>query len=118
MLDQIVFQENQSMISVRSFNGGIWWIRHTPTQFEMRMYEIMSNPIPSSDRHFDPWALYDMHWCWKWGGFNFGAGKGDSMSYGRETELWCIPYWSLILPPTLLSAWLILGKPRKAKGVS
>ena len=27
-----------------------------------------------------------------------------------------IPYWSLVLPLTLLSAWLILGKTRKAKG--
>ena len=26
-----------------------------------------------------------------------------------------IPYWSLVLPLTLLSAWLILGKPRKVK---
>ncbi len=27
-----------------------------------------------------------------------------------------VPYWSLVLPLTLLSAWLILIKPRKAKG--
>jgi hypothetical protein len=26
---------------------------------------------------------------------------------------WHIPYWSLVLPLTLLSAYLILGKPRK-----
>ena len=26
-----------------------------------------------------------------------------------------VPYWSLILPLTLLSAWLILAKPRKVK---
>ena len=29
---------------------------------------------------------------------------------------WSVPYWSLVLPLTLLSAWLILIKPRKAKG--
>ena len=33
----------------------------------------------------------------------------------EETILY-IPYWSLVLPLTLLSAWLILIKPRKAKG--
>ena len=27
-----------------------------------------------------------------------------------------VSYWSLVLPLTLLSAWLILIKPRKAKG--
>ena len=32
-------------------------------------------------------------------------------------ELRSIPYWLLVLPLTLLSAWLILGKARKAKGV-
>ena len=32
---------------------------------------------------------------------------------------WCrIPYWSLVLPLTLLSAWLILAKPRKAKAAT
>ena len=29
-----------------------------------------------------------------------------------------IPYWSLVLPLTLLSAWLILVKPRKAKAAT
>ena len=27
--------------------------------------------------------------------------------------IWIIPYWSLVIPLTLLSAWLILGKPRR-----
>ena len=38
----------------------------------------------------------------------------DEMSY-RQYELWSVPYWSLVLPLTLLSAWLILIKPRPAK---
>ena len=39
------------------------------------------------------------------------------LGYGRETRLiMSLPYWSLVLPPTLLSAWLIWGA-RKAKGV-
>ena len=29
-----------------------------------------------------------------------------------------VPYWSLVLPLTLLSAWLILAKPRKAKAAT
>ena len=29
---------------------------------------------------------------------------------GSSLSGWVIPYWSLILPLTLLSAWLILGK--------
>jgi hypothetical protein len=38
----------------------------------------------------------------------------DQISYGRF-ELWSIPYWSLVLPLTLLSAWLILGRRMKSK---
>ncbi len=46
--------------------------------------------------------------------------------YGRKTQpnatvyhaYWIIRYWSLVPPLTLLSAWLILGKPRKAKSPS
>ena len=41
----------------------------------------------------------------------------DRISYGRF-ELWSVPYWSLILPVTLLSAYLLLTKPRKAKGAT
>ena len=32
-----------------------------------------------------------------------------------RVSFWIIPYWSIILPLTLLSAWLIVGKLRKAK---
>ena len=31
---------------------------------------------------------------------------------------WIIPYWSLVLPLTLLSVWLILARPRKAKAAT
>ena len=33
-------------------------------------------------------------------------------------EEFAVPYWSLVLPLTLLSAWLILAKPRKAKAAT
>ena len=111
--DQILTQHKRSLLNVKSFDGRIWWGRHTPTPFEMT-YEWMSNPFPKSER-IDPWENYDLHWCWKWGGFNFGAGKGNSAMGGRETEIWIVPHWSIVLPLTLLSAWLILSKPRPAK---
>ena len=30
-----------------------------------------------------------------------------------DTRIWEIPYWSIVLPLTLLSAWLLLSKPRR-----
>ena len=29
-----------------------------------------------------------------------------------ETPVWSIPYWSIVVPLTLLAAWLLLSKPR------
>jgi hypothetical protein len=49
----------------------------------------------------------DIIWHWRWHGF----GSGDWPSH--YTTLWVIPYWSIVLPLTLLSAYLILWKPRK-----
>ena len=47
---------------------------------------------------------------WRW--------KSSGFGYISKPSGYClvIPYWSLVLPLTLLSAWLILIKPRKAKG--
>jgi hypothetical protein len=42
------------------------------------------------------------------------AGIGMAEGYGSLKAV-TVPYWSLVLPLTLLSAWLILVKPRKAK---
>lgn len=39
----------------------------------------------------------------------FGSGTGVSES----SVLWSVPYWSIVDPLTLLSAWLLLSKPRK-----
>jgi hypothetical protein len=51
-------------------------------------------------------------WRRKFGGFIFGRTKGfftDAYSFA------VLPYWSLVLPLTLLSAWLLLIMPRPAK---
>ena len=31
---------------------------------------------------------------------------------------WIVPYWSMVVPLTILSAYLILGKPRKRGGMT
>lgn len=49
-----------------------------------------------------------VEWRWAWGGFRFGA--GNSPDY--RTEDYQFPYWSLEIPLTLLSAYLLLSQPR------
>lgn len=51
-----------------------------------------------------PFDEPDIEWRWRWWGFGDGKLKSDSI------VLRTIPYWSLITPLTLLSAWLLLFK--------
>lgn len=51
-------------------------------------------------------------WVWQFAGFGRGA---IHISYVFSAFIWRIPYWSITLPLTLISAWLLLSKPRSAK---
>jgi hypothetical protein len=52
---------------------------------------------------------HEVEWQRSWVGFNLGVAR-----YGAERyEIFTIPYWSVVIPMTLLSAWLLLSKPRK-----
>ncbi len=64
----------------------------------------------------DPWFGYEVEWRWDGAGFHFGSGLYGGHG-GSSVTSYRVPYWSLVLPLTLLSAWLILIKPRKAKGL-
>ena len=41
-----------------------------------------------------------------------------SISGDVSTPIMTVPYWSIVLPLTLLSAWLLLSKPRPVKRVT
>lgn len=49
---------------------------------------------------------------WVWGRFGFGMFENDTGGNHRLVAV-IIPFWSLVVPVTLLSAFLILWKPRK-----
>ena len=46
-------------------------------------------------------------WHWAWGGFEFGN------SSSRNLRVWAIPFSAIVIPLTLLSAYLLLTKPRQ-----
>jgi hypothetical protein len=80
-----------------------------------------SQPHPSDSKffgdHFYNRFSHSFEWQREICGINFGRGHlrqpGNPDAGFHAMQL---PYWSLVLPLTLLSAWLILGKRRKAKG--
>lgn len=52
----------------------------------------------------------DTEWDLSVCGFGIGSSRTTPM-----TSMWVISYWSIVPPLTLLSAWLLLSKPRAIK---
>ncbi len=81
------------------------WKSDEITQANWRWVDEQGNP-----RAVDYLTEVDeVEWRWDWVGFHFGAGHTSQ----HRTEDYLFPYWSVAIPLTLLSAYLILWKPRK-----
>lgn len=56
---------------------------------------------------------------WKWKSFGIGIGCCEQSHLPRHTNslitVMMVTYWSVVIPLTLLPAWLLLSKPRLAK---
>lgn len=69
----------------------------------IRSFSVVSGRSPS-----DPASMgCNINWRVEWAGF-YGS-SGVTVTDGMSFEYRMIPYWSLVLPLTLLSAHLILG---------
>jgi hypothetical protein len=71
----------------------------------------------ASSDYFDPYSN-DEHWMWRRLGFgesiyqvNAVLTSSDNMR-AAPTRFYRVPYWSIVLPPTLISAWCLLMKPQ------
>jgi hypothetical protein len=42
----------------------------------------------------------------------------QTVTSAQETPIWTIPYWSIVIPLTLLSAWLLLSNPKRSKSIT
>jgi len=62
---------------------------------------------------YKPWEEFDMIWRRDFLGFQFGAGTHKQQSL-LNMHLCMIPYWLIVIPLTLLSAFFLLSKPRKS----
>jgi len=54
------------------------------------------------------------NWCWRW--CRFGICTEDGTLAGGSfcrMRYWLVPYWSIVIPLTLLSAYLLLARPRR-----
>ena len=65
---------------------------------------------PQDPLNGTPWSSgFQFDWRWDWAGFHIGEGHYASR---RDQDI-MVPYWSLVIPLTLISAWLLLSRPRK-----
>lgn len=98
---------------LNSEDGGISWTAYIGPSNTRELFWYGSSPI-KNDSHHGWWQAKEeceTQWEFQFSGFSFGtATKG---SFNQLAKYWLIPYWILVFPLTLLSACLLLWKPRK-----
>ena len=108
-----------------SEGNGINFVRFVPKDPNLVYFEIF--PIRSST-YAPHWDSYENpsnldHWSFRRFGFGYnerysgwGGSRGDETFQTTLTrQIWRVPYWSIVIPLTLTSAWLLLSKPRANK---
>lgn len=99
------FVSGESSISwIRIYDEDV--IRTTP---EFKRIDFSDDPSWHNGAFLDPRIEWDLHWC------GFGAGRiGGPPDRNWLKVCWVIPYWSVVVPLTLISFWLLLFKPHKS----
>lgn len=110
VIDNFYIPQRDSFYSLESVAGTFRVSRFTPRMLEIP-FQWNSNENIRTAR-IEPWWEASVEWSWDFGDFHAGVAtiqvNRDEMRY----RLWMIPYWSVILPLTVLSVYLILWKPR------
>lgn len=119
-LDFITSCCSRSSYGIESVHGMVKFARRTPAT-RGRFLSYGSTDVGETQldengvqKPFNPWEYLDVEWRSDWLGFHFGAGKNTAGTI-RRIEFWIIPYWSVTVPLTLLSAYLLVVKNRSLK---
>ena len=114
------FVEAKIGIVAKSHQGTIGWLRNSPAFSKQDDGWKSDNDFRGN--LFDTWidlddVADDLKWRWQWAEFDFGAASwvDETMAPDDHNSIVVVivPYWSIVTPLTLLSAYLILWKPRK-----
>jgi hypothetical protein len=121
--DDVMIAGENVRHALASSTGLLRWARHTGiknTDQKNDARQILNAGRPliewnsagdfQKDDNDSFWKHCTNEWRHGWGGFDFGA--GTHKRWNCHIERWAIPYWSIVIPLTLLSAWLLLSKPR------
>ena len=118
--DVVLWRANGIASGVSSVAGGVSWTTYTSPAHSSEDYWWGSTAIETRPSHGWWQAKNECDTIWEWQslGFCFGAALHPFYGTPERAAYWLVPYWSLVLPLTLLSAWLILVKPRKVKAAN
>ena len=118
MVDIFYAYDKQSMFGLGSFAGRLTFFRSD---------RIQGNPTPfwrkaplhryhgfhtGAVQQYDPMDGHATDWRWDLYGFHIGAGVSTENPIGIRIEQCIVPYGFLVWPLTLISAILLLSKPR------
>ncbi|WP_373653509.1 hypothetical protein [Schlesneria sp. DSM 10557] len=120
IIDEIGFNRENSYQRLVLMMGGIVWVREVPGPPAGIHDGWLCGRLPPRFRSYatvDGWDssyLLDLPMReMAAGGFIYGRSQTDDY----DLRVWIVPYWSIVFPLTLLSAWLLIGKPRKPAAV-
>ena len=111
--DSVAVYSDDSIIGITSSVNGLTWSRYIPYDtFDLRLRSggWSYDRNASFDPTVDIFQTYDVAWRWQYCGFDFG--EGSNACYAERFVRWTVPYWSIIIPLTFLSACMILWPSR------
>lgn len=125
--DEIDFQSGErQMTNLISSRDGLSWLKlyyaegqrmddRTQRFTEQTRWVSESGQVVNSQLSFDvskdfAHAKRHLQWC----GFHFAESEGNVAARRIQFAVWTVPYWSITVPLTLISLWLLLSKPRKS----
>ena len=80
-------------------------------------YDTNELPLSWSTCKLEVWLTcsprLDETLVWQWQCLGFAYGAGLTHLIGITAQVRTIPYWSIVIPLTAISAFLLLSKPRK-----
>jgi hypothetical protein len=123
--DSAELQMETSYITFASSQNGLFWVMselpgsiYQPVNLGSKN-QTFALPGRRSPFSIDPFG-HLMNWSWDteqrfdWCGFHYGRYCDDRPFSGVRLTFRIIPHWAAVLPITLISAYLLLTKPRNA----
>lgn len=116
VVEDILVYRQDAIIGLSTGPHGLSWSRYTPwipDSGSPASWDYAQDLVSSASKR-DRYDGYLVVWRWQWEGFDFGERQEEH--YTKQLIDWTIPHWSVFIPLTLLSAYLILWKPRQRTG--